>query len=113
VAISLKDVKRSKKGKKEDISTLKEKVLRPWQGYEDLGSQTRTLMAREAVKSAKLTVQKNNVWVENLKKRSYKSLDGKVPELQEFEMSLKVYKVYKFKKLTGLFWYIRHIIGRL
>jgi len=113
MAISLKDVKKSKRGKKENIRTLKDKVLRPWQGYEELGSQTRTLMAREAVKNAKLTVQKNNVWVENLKKRSYKPLEEKAPENLEIEMKLKVYKVYRFKKLTGLFWYIRNIIGRL
>lgn len=113
MAISLKDIKNIKKGKKEDAGTLKKKVLRPWQGYEELGSQTRTLMAREAVKSARLTVQKNNVWVENLKKRSYKPSDEKVPENLEVQLRLKVYKVYEFKKLTGLFWYIRNIIGRL
>jgi hypothetical protein len=113
MAISLKDVKKSKKGKKEGIRTLKDKVLRPWQGYEELGSQTRTLAAREAVKNAKLIVQKNNVWVDNLKKRSYKPLEEECSESQEIQMRLKVYKVYRFKKLTGLFWYIRNIIGRL
>ena len=99
MAISLKDVK--------------DKVLRPWQGYEELGSQTRTMAAREAVKNAKLIVQKNDVWVENLKKRSYKPIEEEGLENPDMKMRLKVYKVYRFKKLTGLFWAIRNIIGRL
>jgi len=107
MAISLKDVKNRKKGKKGDNKLLKDKVLRPWQGYEELGSQTRTVAAREAVKSAKLTVQKNNVWVDNLKKRSYKPLNEKDSEALELELKLKIFKVYRYKKLTGLFWFIQ------
>jgi len=113
MAISLKDIKKSKKGNKGQFRTLKDKVLRPWQGYEELGSQTRTLAGREAVKNAKLIVQKNNVWVANLKKRSYKPLEEKGREELEIRMRLKVYEVYKFKKLTGLFHFIRNMIGRL
>ena len=51
MAISLKDVKNRKKGKKGDNKLLKDKVLRPWQGYEELGSQTRTVAAEKQLRA--------------------------------------------------------------
>jgi len=72
VAISLKDIKNPRKEKREGLQDQKEKVLRPWETYDSLGIQTRTVSAQEAVKQARITVQKNNEMVENLKKNSYK-----------------------------------------
>ncbi len=76
MAIGLKDIKNPRKDKVETIPDQKEKVLRPWEAYESLGPQTRTVSAQEAVKRARQTVQKNNEFVENLKKNSYKPKDG-------------------------------------
>jgi len=72
VAIGLKDIKNPRKDKKDGLPDQKEKVLRPWETYDSLGIQTRTVSAQEAVKHARLTVQKNNEMVESLKKNSYK-----------------------------------------
>lgn len=72
MAISLKDIKNPRKEKREGLQDQKEKVLRPWETYDSLGIQTRTVSAQEAVKQARITVQKNNEMVENLKKNSYK-----------------------------------------
>jgi hypothetical protein len=79
VAIGLKDIKNPRKEKKDGLPDQKEKVLRPWETYDSLGIQTRTVSAQEAVKHARLTVQKNNEMVENLKKNSYN------PKLKEDE----------------------------
>lgn len=72
MAIGLKDIRNPRKEKKDGLQDQKEKVLRPWETYDSLGIQTRTVSAQEAVKQARLTVQKNNEMVENLKKNSYK-----------------------------------------
>jgi hypothetical protein len=72
VAIGLKDIKNPRKEKKDGVPDQKEKVLRPWETYDSLGIQTRTVSAQEAVKHARQTVLKNNEMVESLKKNSYK-----------------------------------------
>ena len=71
MAIGLKDIRNPRKERKDGLPDQKEKVLRPWETYDSLGIQTRTVSAQEAVKHARLTVQKNNEMVENLKKNSY------------------------------------------
>lgn len=78
MAIGLKDIKNPRKEKREGIPDQKEKVLRPWETYDSLGVQTRTVSAQEAVKQARITVQKNNEMVENLKKNSYNPKEKKV-----------------------------------
>lgn len=72
MAIGLKDIKNPRREKREGLQEQKEKVLRPWETYDSLGIQTRTVAAQEAVKQARITVQKNIEMVENLKKNSYK-----------------------------------------
>ena len=72
MAIGLKDIKNPRKDKREELPDQKEKVLRPWETYDSLGVRTRTVAAQEAVKQARITVQKNNAMVELLKKNSYK-----------------------------------------
>lgn len=72
MAIGLKDIKNPKKDRRESNFDQKQKVLRPWEDYDSLGIQTRTVTAQEAVKRARLIVQRNEEMVENLKKNSYK-----------------------------------------
>ncbi len=90
MAIGLKDIKNTRKEKKDGLIDQKDRVLRPWEAYESLGVQTRTVSAQEAVKRAKLTVQKNNEMVENLKKNSYNPKEklNLIPEEKEIQKGI-------------------------
>jgi hypothetical protein len=105
VAIGLKDIKNPRKEKKDGLMDQKDRVLRPWEAYESLGVQTRTVSAQEAVKRAKLTVQKNNEMVENLKKNSYnpKEKQNLNPEEKDNQKGI-FYKFLNFVK--GIFYEI-------
>lgn len=89
MAIGLKDIKNPRKEKREGAQDQKEKVLRPWETYDSLGIQTRTVTAQEAVRQARITVQKNNEMVENLKKNSYnpKEKEELMPEANDLPKS--------------------------
>lgn len=68
MALRLNDVRSKNKDLSENVKEIEEKrVLRPWEGFEKLGSQTRTFTAREAVKSAREKVESNNDLVEKLR----------------------------------------------
>ena len=83
MAIGLKDIKNPRKDKRDGLPDHKEKVLRPWETYDSLGVQTRTVAAQEAVKQARITVKKNNAMVELLKKNSYKPKEEVVRDASE------------------------------
>ncbi len=76
MAISLDDIKKSKKSisenKKESLID-ENKSLRPWEGYEHLGLRTRTVMAQEAVKKAQSIVANNKKMVDELQKNYHLS----------------------------------------
>lgn len=67
MALSLNDVKKNTDKKKQDLFDQKEKVLRPWQTFDQMGMQTRTSSAQEAVKRARRIVEKNNDIVSKLR----------------------------------------------
>ena len=68
MALRLNDVRSKNKNLKETVKDNEEqRVLRPWEGFDKLGSQTRTLGAREAVKKAREKVETNNDLVEKLR----------------------------------------------
>ena len=68
MAIRLNDVTAKNKATKVKASELEEqRVLRPWETFDKLGAQTRTISAREAVKSARKKVQENNELVDKLR----------------------------------------------
>jgi hypothetical protein len=103
VAIGLKDIKNPRKEKKDDLIYQKDKVLRPWEAYESLGVQTRTVSAQEAVKRAKLTVQKNNEMVENLKKNSYNPKEKQNLSPEEKEIQKGIFNKF-LNFLKGIFY---------
>lgn len=84
--INLKKKIKSKKGielsdgggdQSKGLSNDKEKIVRPWEKFEDQGNQTRTIVAQEAVRKAREIVERNNEMIhrfqesfeETLKKR--------------------------------------------
>jgi hypothetical protein len=113
VAIGLKDVKKLKR-ESDGPSSAKEKALRPWQGYEDLGNQTRTVVAREAVRKAILTKEKNNIWIKNFKKKGEQVCRKNISKSElKKNGKLKIYKVTQLKKILGTFWSLGNMIRRL
>jgi uncharacterized coiled-coil DUF342 family protein len=68
MALRLNDVQNKNKDLSENVKEIEEKrILRPWEGFDKLGSQTRTLTAREAVKNAREKVESNNELVDKLR----------------------------------------------
>ena len=67
MALSLNDLKKTKTHKNEPSFQDKERSLRPWETFDKLGTQTRTLAARDAVKKAREIVELNNSMVEKLR----------------------------------------------
>ncbi|MBL6989224.1 MAG: hypothetical protein ISR65_05575 [Bacteriovoracaceae bacterium] len=69
MALSLKEVSKSSSnsgglgGEEFD----KKRILRPWEGVEKLGLQTRTIQAREAVINAQQIQSRNNELIDKLK----------------------------------------------
>lgn len=68
MALGLEDLNQNLKTNENHFPVDKERVLRPWEGYDKLGSQTRTIAAREAVKKAKKIVEQNDMMVEDMRK---------------------------------------------
>jgi hypothetical protein len=67
MAIGLSDIKNTKKSLKSEKSGVKEKALRPWEGYDTYGNQTRTVGAQEAVRKAREIVESNDRMIRKLK----------------------------------------------
>ncbi|ATH08540.1 hypothetical protein BIY24_11435 [Halobacteriovorax marinus] len=68
MALRLNDVTaKNKATKAKSMEVEEQRVLRPWEGFEKLGTQTRTIAAREAVKNARKKVQENNDLVDKLR----------------------------------------------
>jgi hypothetical protein len=68
MAIRLNDVTAKNKATKHKAAEIEEqRVLRPWETFDKLGAQTRTISAREAVKSARKKVEENNELVNRLR----------------------------------------------
>lgn len=103
MAIGLKDIKNPRKEKKDGLIDQKDRVLRPWEAYESLGVQTRTVSAQEAVKRAKLTVQKNNEMVESLKKNSYKPRETHDSFPEERDLPKGIFKKF-LSFVRGIFY---------
>jgi hypothetical protein len=75
MAIKLEDIKNIKKILLGAHKIENKKLLRPWDDYDKLGFQTRTILAREAVKKAREIVKKNNSMVNQLRESFYKFKD--------------------------------------
>lgn len=68
MAIRLNDVTAKNKVTRAKSAEIEEqRVLRPWETFDKLGAQTRTISAREAVKNARRKVQENNELVDRLR----------------------------------------------
>ncbi len=68
MAIRLNDVTAKNKATKARTTEIAEqRSLRPWESFDKLGAQTRTISAREAVKNARRKVQENNELVNKLR----------------------------------------------
>ncbi len=75
MAISLEQIQKSKPDFKKTNKFEKEKVLRPWETFDQLGTQTRTIAAKEAVRKAQIIVQKNSQMIKDLKEQFKKYLN--------------------------------------
>ena len=77
MAIGLKDIERARKKEKfqepvkEKISD-EDKSVRPWEESENLGLKVRTESAREAVRRARVIVNKNNELVSSIRAKNSK-----------------------------------------
>ena len=82
MAIGLSDIQKRKQGFKQSFSAPEnDKLLRPWQSYDNLGTQTRTYVAQEAVRKAKDIVKKNNRMVEDF----IKNMEAEFKKTEEIE----------------------------
>jgi len=116
MAICLDDLKKSKKSSKDTQKSVKPRSLRPWESYDEIDCQTRTVGAQEAVNKAREIVRMNNQMVEKLRTgiksaEKLKELDRKLEKgklfLSSFNTSGK--KPYKIKSKGGLFGLFRDI----
>ena len=116
MAICLDDLKKTKKSGKEVSRAVKPRSLRPWESYDEIDCQTRTVGAQEAVEKAREIVKLNNKMVDNLRlgiksEERLKELDRKLERdkyfLSSFDVSVK--KPYKIKSKGGLFGLFRDI----
>ncbi|HLE11056.1 MAG: hypothetical protein A2504_01840 [Bdellovibrionales bacterium RIFOXYD12_FULL_39_22] len=69
MALSLDKLTTPKKLSPSKHTLQKDKVLRPWETFDQLGNQTRTVAAKEAVLKAQKIVLKNNAMVEEIKRK--------------------------------------------
>ncbi|EQC49128.1 hypothetical protein M899_0765 [Bacteriovorax sp. BSW11_IV] len=67
MALSLGDIQKHSEKGRATRTELKERVLRPWETFDQRGLQTRTNQAQEAVKRAREIVEKNNLMVDRLR----------------------------------------------
>ena len=83
MAICLDDLKKNKKSSKDSLRSAKPRSLRPWESYDEIEGQTRTVGAQEAVVKAREIVKLNNEMVEELREgvksaEKLKELDKKL-----------------------------------
>jgi hypothetical protein len=116
MAICLDDLKKSKRLGKEVPKSVKSRSLRPWESYDEIDCQTRTVGAQEAVAKAREIVKLNNKMVDNLRlgiksEERLKELDRKLERDKYFFSSFDttVKKPYKIKSKGGLFGLFRDI----
>ena len=119
MALRLDDIQKKKVIKKVETKDNKVRVLRPWESFETLGNQTRTVGAQEAVLKAKKIVESNNSMVNNLRDGFVATsvdsdLNSTLEERnKEFEfkgMDMNV-NIHKIKTNSGLFGKIRELFG--
>ena len=116
MAICLDDLKKNKKTSKDLTRTTKPRSLRPWESYDEIEGQTRTVGAQEAVVKAREIVKLNNEMVEELREgvksaEKLKELDRKLEGNNSFSSKLKSIgkKPYKIKSKGGIFGLFRDI----
>lgn len=83
MALGLGDIQKHGQKSREAGLELKQRVLRPWETFDQRGLQTRTNQAQAAVKRAKEIVARNNAMVEEL--RTGVVDEQKLREMEEFE----------------------------
>lgn len=115
MAIGLLDIKNTKKSLKSEKSGGKEKALRPWEGYETHGNQTRTVGAQEAVRKAREIVENNNKMIRKLKIdigngiEAHKDPNGK-SESESMSQELILREPIKIKSKSGIFGLFRDML---
>jgi len=77
----------------------KEKVLKPWEHYDEVGNQTRTIVAQEAVRRAREIVRKNNLFAKKLRDKFQKiEEEHKEASTNGSQSSSKEEQFYEIKK---------------
>ena len=116
MAICLDDLKKNKKSPKDPPRSAKPRSLRPWESYDEIEGQTRTVGAQEAVVKAREIVKLNNEMVEELREgvksaEKLKELDRKLEGNTSFASNFKSTgkKPYKIKSKGGIFGLFRDI----
>ena len=116
MAICLDDLKKNKKSSKDSHKPVKARSLRPWESYDEIEGQTRTVGAQEAVVKARQIVKLNNEMVEGLREGvksagKLKELDRKLEVNASFSSNFKSTgkKPYKIKSKGGIFGLFRDI----
>jgi hypothetical protein len=104
MAICLDDIRKSKNEKKEKKEVLKTRSLRPWETYESLGPQTRTIRAQEAVLRARKIVERNNEMVKALRgtkeiQTRFENIDLELEEGREISQDWKKNSMFN-KRIT-------------
>jgi len=119
MALRLEDIQKKKVVKAPEQEENKTRVLRPWESFETLGNQTRTIAAQEAVIKAKKIVESNNNLVDELRdgfvEKDVNSdlnsvLDERNKEFEFNNMDLSA-NIHKIKTNSGLFGRIRGFFG--
>lgn len=92
MAIGLNDIKKNRQKRVESTNSEvdlqvseKKRSLRPWESYDESAHRTRTLAAQEAVKRARIIVQKNNELSSTLLDRAF----NKDPDQQDVATRIK------------------------
>lgn len=115
MAIGLNDIKKSKNSVREtkkEISHLEDqKSLRPWEGYDDSGTRTRTIMAQEAIKKAQNIVRNNEMMVKELKNNFNQSPMAPLEESSHADITKSAeFNFQRPRNRTGIFGLLRDIL---
>lgn len=119
MALGLGDIQKHGQKNRSSNNELKQRVLRPWETFDQRGLQTRTSQAQEAVKRAREIVARNNSMVDQLREGvvdEQKLKDIEVSEAERLrgfddEATEFVVAPIQVQKGKGIFSLIRDVFG--
>ena len=114
MAICLNDVKKKKISVKPKSLEFKDKIVRPWETFDDQSGKTRTVSAKEAVFRARQIVGNNEQLVEKLRNGCQGTdylwdLDRETEKMGPFISDENPQKVLKIKRNNTFFSFVRDI----